>query len=83
MARARRSKEIPLLEKQFEEEHVKGREFWEQEELERVCISTLMFVPYNLVCPNLLTLLKLSLFKPQENCNRGQLIKTLLAYRHR
>lgn len=36
MARARRSKEIPLLEKQFDEEHVKSRDFWEQQEIERI-----------------------------------------------
>lgn len=37
MARAKRSKEIPQLEKQYVEERVRARDFWEQQEIERVC----------------------------------------------
>ena len=36
LARARRSKEVPLLEKQYEEERIRSREFWEQQEVDRV-----------------------------------------------
>lgn len=38
MARAKRSKEIPLLEKQYEEERVRSKEFWEQQEVARVSL---------------------------------------------
>ena len=41
--RAKRLEEIPLVEKYYEEEKVKDREFWEQQEAERVsdltCVS--------------------------------------------
>lgn len=36
LARAKRIEEIPLLLKQYEEDKKVGREFWEQQEQERV-----------------------------------------------
>lgn len=36
MARARRMKELPYLEKQYEEERVVAREFWENQEKQRI-----------------------------------------------
>lgn len=38
LARAKRSKEIPFLEKQYDEESVYNREFWEQQEIARVTL---------------------------------------------
>ena len=38
MARAKRSKEIPFLEKQYDEESVRSRDFWEQQEIARVSL---------------------------------------------
>lgn len=39
-ARARRLEEVPLLQKEHEENSIKAREFWEQQELERVSESS-------------------------------------------
>ena len=39
MARAMRREEIPLLEKQYEEDSAKKRIFWETQEEEKVCIN--------------------------------------------
>jgi len=33
-------KELPLLEKEYDEEKVRSREFWEQQELTRVSLSS-------------------------------------------
>lgn len=41
--RAKRHEEVPLLEKQYAEEKVRNREFWQQQESDRVsaCFSSL------------------------------------------
>ena len=44
LARARRSKEIPFLEKQFDDEHLRSREFWEQQEVERVGVHLILMI---------------------------------------
>ena len=42
--RAKHLEEIPLLEKQCEEEMEKAKEFWEQQERERVRIYVVQFI---------------------------------------
>ena len=42
LARAKRIEEVPMLQKQFEEEKKVNKEFWEQQEKERVSSTALV-----------------------------------------
>lgn len=45
-ARAKRLEEIPLLKGQYEKEKVVNREFWEQQEAERVILYILIYIKH-------------------------------------